>query len=81
MNQTMIVVTFPPTQVPERQEEEKVYRFTIDDHETLQNSAPRNQQHGRLNLQSTARRVSSSQMFGRNTRVSIGNGSQENRRR
>jgi len=45
MTQTL---TVPATQVSKTQEEEEVYRVAIDDDETFQNSAPRNQQRIRL---------------------------------
>jgi len=71
----------PATQVPETQEEEKVYRAAIDGDETFQNSAPRNQQRIRPNLQSTGRRGSSSQRSGRSAQISVGSGSRGNRTR
>ncbi|VYS59084.1 unnamed protein product [Arabidopsis thaliana] len=71
----------PQTEVPETQEEEEVYRVTIDDGEIFQNSAARRQQRGRPNFQSTARRGSSAQRSGGTSRVSIGSGSGGSRRR
>ncbi|EFH60147.1 hypothetical protein ARALYDRAFT_480397, partial [Arabidopsis lyrata subsp. lyrata] len=63
---------FAQTKVPETQEEEEVYRVTIDDDETFQHSASRSQQRGRQNLQSTTRRGSSAHRSGGSSRVSIG---------
>ncbi|CAA0268354.1 unnamed protein product [Arabidopsis thaliana] len=71
----------PQTEVPETQEEEEVYRATIDDDEIFQNSAARRQQRGRPNFWSTARRGSSAQRSGGSSRVSIGSGSRGSQRR
>jgi len=71
----------PQTEVPETQEEEEVYRVTIDDDEIFQNSAARRQQRGRPNFWSTARRGSSVQRSGGSSRVSIGSGSRGSQRR
>ncbi|AAG28298.1 hypothetical protein [Arabidopsis thaliana] len=71
----------PQTEVPETQEEEEVYRVTIDDDEIFQNSAARRQQRGRPNFWSTARRGSSAQRSGGSSRVSIGSGSRGSQRR
>ncbi|KAL9293551.1 hypothetical protein AtEden1_Chr3g0196011 [Arabidopsis thaliana] len=71
----------PQTEVPEMQEEEEVYRVTIDDDEIFQHCAARRQQRGRPNLQSTARRESSAQRCGGSSRVSIRSGSRGSRKR
>jgi len=71
----------PQTEVPEMQEEEEVYRVTIDDDEIFQHCAARRQQRGRPNLQSTAKRESSAQRSGGSSRVSIRSGSRGSRKR
>ncbi|CAH2070574.1 unnamed protein product [Thlaspi arvense] len=76
----------PETQVPEMQEEEDIYHVTVDDdtprvNDAVQNPARRGQQRSRLNLQTNARRGSTSERLGQMSRPSTGGGSREDQRR
>ncbi|XP_002891227.2 uncharacterized protein LOC9327289 [Arabidopsis lyrata subsp. lyrata] len=78
------------TQVPETQEDEEVYRVSVNDDthpsnefvpNTFRVPTRRNEQQNRVNSQSTVRRGNSSHRSSGSSATNVGSGSRENRRR